>query len=1065
MRRRTVTALSALALLVPLLAGAAPAHASPGPLPGGDRLAVHTGVLDAAGLAALSELGVDRRELVLSRAVGAGAGSVRVEAVLSGEQARALAARGVDVAPKTAATRSTLAAPAATVFRPYSGPGGLAEELRRQVEQHPGIAELVPFGRSVQGQEILAVRVTADAARRRDGSRPATVYVGAQHAREWITPEMVRRLLDRVLDGYGSDPVTTDLVDRNELWFVPVANPDGYDFTFQEGQRLWRKNLRDNDGDGEIAPGDGVDLNRNFPTRWGYDDEGSSPDPGSETYRGPSPASEPETQALDALVGRITPEFFVNYHSAAELLLHGIGWQVATPSPDDVLYEAMVGDDAEPAVPGYDPDLSAELYTTNGDTDAHLQEAYGTLGFTPEMSTCAAAAASVAGDAWEPEACGSGFEFPDDERLVQAEFEKNVPFALAVARSAADPDDPVSVVGRTAEDFRVDTFSVSHGDPQTVAVVAKRALRDVLLRYRIGDGPVRRARVAEWQGGERYGDENDDYYAELRGQVRGARPGDEVEVWFEGRRHDRDGGGRPGWRGGRGERVQSEHFTYTVAADTGRRVLVLADEDQSGANPGPPGQLSAPQHLRTHLDALAARGIEADTWDVDVQGVPHDLGVLGHYDAVLWYLGDNRLTQDAEDELTEAFFLEEPGRDLAVSEQAQQLTIAVRDYLNEGGKLVHAGETSAYHGALGSGLGGIWYGLDGAPEEDCVITSDISDCLLLADDFAQYYLGAYTRTTVTGASGVRLTAGAGEGLSAAFGGPATARNPVDEAGVFTVTSDVLPVEDFPQFASEAAGEHVDPTGPFLPVEGDWAAGSTHRDNGYARLTRTFDLGDLDAADAPALQARFSWDLEAGYDHAIVEARTAGADDWTTLPERGGATGTAVPTECEVGYLLQAHPWLTRYLTAGDPCLPQGTTGAWHSLTGSSGGWREVAFDLSAFAGGSVEVSISHVTDVAVGGTGVVVDDTRLSTADGPREVQGFEDGLGAWSAAPAPEGSPAGAGGFERTGGLGGRTAAVATADTVLLGFGLEQLADAARRADVAGAALEGLLTAPTRVR
>ena len=81
----------------------------------------------------------------------------------------------------------------------------------------------------------------------------------------------------------------------------------------------------------------------------------------------------------------------MNYHSAAELLLHGIGWQVATPSPDDVIYEAMVGDDADPAIPGYDPDISAELYTTNGDTDSHMQEAYGTLGFTPEMSTCEAA--------------------------------------------------------------------------------------------------------------------------------------------------------------------------------------------------------------------------------------------------------------------------------------------------------------------------------------------------------------------------------------------------------------------------------------------------------------------------------------------------------------------------------------------------------------------------------------------------------------------------------------------------------------------------------------------------
>ena len=65
-----------------------------------------------------------------------------------------------------------------------------------------------------------------------------------------------------------------------------VANPDGYDFTFTPGNRLWRKNLRDNNGDGQITIGDGVDPNRNYPTYWGYDNEGSSDEPASDTYRG-----------------------------------------------------------------------------------------------------------------------------------------------------------------------------------------------------------------------------------------------------------------------------------------------------------------------------------------------------------------------------------------------------------------------------------------------------------------------------------------------------------------------------------------------------------------------------------------------------------------------------------------------------------------------------------------------------------------------------------------------------------------------------------------------------------
>ena len=268
---------------------------------------------------------------------------------------------------------------------------------------------------------------------------------------------------------------------------------------------------------------------------------------------------------MQALSNRVGFEFLVNYHSAAELLLYGTGWQVSTPTPDDVIYEAMAGDDADPAVPGYDPDISAELYTTNGDTDTHMTELFGTLGFTPEMATCESASQVDPNDEWVDTDCDSGFNFPDDEGLVQAEFEKNIPFALSVAESASDPDDPVSVVGRTADDFRVDSFDVSYGDPQTVAVVAKRALEDLSL-HRINGGATQTADVSEWSGGERYGDENDDYYAEFRGQVQGASPGDDVEVWFS------------GVKSGTGL-VQSDAFTYSLASDSGDDVLVVANED------------------------------------------------------------------------------------------------------------------------------------------------------------------------------------------------------------------------------------------------------------------------------------------------------------------------------------------------------------------------------------------------------------------------------------------------------------------------------------------------------
>ena len=732
------------------------------------------------------------------------------------------------------------------VFRPYGAPGGLKDEFEQLAAEHPDITKLVTIGQTVQGEDIVALKVSRHASRLRDGRRPATLFVASQHGNEWITPEMVRRLAHHVIDGYRTDPMITELVDTTELWFVPVANPDGYDFTFTPGNRLWRKNLRDNDGDGRITANDGVDLNRNYPTKWGYDDEGSSPNGGSQAYRGTGPASEPETQALDRLMARVGFEFLVNYHSASESVLYGTYWQVATPTPDDALYEAIVGDNATPAVPGYGSGLSADLYTGNGILDEHAHLTYGTLGVLVEMSTCQTVSASDPTDTWEPAGCANAFLFPDDEALIEAEFRKNVPFALATARSAADPADPVTVTGRQAPEFVVDSFDVSYGDPQTVAVTARRDQHNQRLEYRVNGGRTQRAHVGEWKGGERYGDERDRYYAELRGKVTGTRPGDSVEVWFTARRD--------------GRHVESEHFTYTVASDSNADALILASEDYTGVNPTYPAGTAAPKYADEYAAALDANGISHATWDVDAQGVPHPLGVLSHFDVVVWETGDDRLVQDPEDALTDTFLFG-PLPDIAVAERQQYLTIALRDYLNEGGKLVQAGENTQYFGLLGRSLGGIYYGLDGAPDQDCVITSDfLSDCLLLSDDFAQYYLGAANRATFVRPAGIDGR-GPLDGVTAELGGPAVADNPLDSAGAFSLTSDVLPADDFPLFAGEATSTYrgaatVNPVRPGgrVALRGrPQGAGVIPADRPHARPDRRTGHGSAHPADEAVLQ--------------------------------------------------------------------------------------------------------------------------------------------------------------------------------------------------------------------
>ncbi|MFJ3230440.1 M14 family zinc carboxypeptidase [Streptomyces sp. NPDC086787] len=912
-----------------------------------------------------------------------GSGTAAVEVYLTDSQARKLRKQGV------ALTEHTLSAKAETrvedaaqgVFRPYSGSGGLKEEVIRAGQANPGLAKVESIGKTVGGQDILALKLTRNARKSKDGSKPSVLYMSNQHAREWITPEMTRRLMHYYLDNYKTDKRVKKIVDSTELWFVLSANPDGYDHTFQgPATRQWRKNLRDVNGDGVISTGDGVDLNRNFAYKWGYDDEGSSPNPTSETYRGAGPGSEPETRALDAFEKRVGFSYGINYHSAAELLLYGVGWQVATPTPDDVAYKALAGTPDNPAIPGYHSQISSELYTTNGEADGHASNVNGMSMFTPEMSTCQTASNLDPDDAWKASDCRSVFTFPDDEKLIQQEFAKNVPFALSVAETAAHPDQPVSSVGLSAADFTPATFSTSYsrGADQRIAVVVRKAVRDKELKYRVNGGRVRGQALKPWKGGAVYGGEDNLYFDEYRAKVRGGAPGDKVEVWFTGETRN-------------GKKVSGPHFTYTVAERPKADTLVVAEEG------------AAATQAQTYVDALKANGHRAIVWDVATQGAPDALGVLGHFGTVVHYSGANG-----------------PGNDTQIQ---------LRAYLNEGGRLIEAGELA----------GGSVRLADGTP----------------SNDFSQYYLGAYSRTSIPGATGFAGSGGLG-GFTGALGD--APGNPLDKAGTYSVTSDELAVDRYPQFASAGAGQFAGTVNPYGPYSGSYMAAAVHTDDAYKRLSRTIDLTGVSAADKPSLSTRLQWDTEPGYDHAVVEAHTVGADDWTTLAETGGATRTTVPSECGAGFLIGEHPWLNHYLTiTGGDCAATGTTGSWNSLTGSSAGWRQTAFDLSAYAGKSVEVSISYITDPSSGGHGVLADDASLVVGGTAKDTDGFETSLGAWTAAGPPLGSPGVLKDWARTGALFKTYGAVTTKDTVLLGFGLEQVPAAADRAALLGKALTSL--------
>jgi len=163
---------------------------------------------------------------------------------------------------------------------------------------------------------------------------PKIYYQALVHAREPMGMQQLFFFMWYLLENYNSNAEIQYLLNNAELYFVPCANPDGYFYnqtTNPAGGGMWRKNRRNN------GTSYGVDLNRNFGYQWGYDNTGSSPDPTTDTYRGPSAFSEPETQAVKWLCETIQPILLLDYHTYSDVLLYPWGY-INQKCPDSTLY-------------------------------------------------------------------------------------------------------------------------------------------------------------------------------------------------------------------------------------------------------------------------------------------------------------------------------------------------------------------------------------------------------------------------------------------------------------------------------------------------------------------------------------------------------------------------------------------------------------------------------------------------------------------------------------------------------------------------------------------------------
>jgi hypothetical protein len=233
----------------------------------------------------------------------------------------------------------------------------MRDTIYKLAQNYPQLVTIDSSMRSFQHRYLYCLRISSGP------SVKSQVFInGATHAREPMGTSTCIVFASLLCTRYGADSMTTWLVNNREVYVVPVMNPDGYIYNSDSGgsSSNWRKNRNNT----SPRTGPGVDLNRNYGYKWGYDNNGSSPTPSSETYRGPSRFSEPETQVVRDFEAAHKFRTELDFHTYGQYNLYPYGY--ANILPHDSLLYFEIADSFE-ANNGYTTgSVYRVLYTTNG---------------------------------------------------------------------------------------------------------------------------------------------------------------------------------------------------------------------------------------------------------------------------------------------------------------------------------------------------------------------------------------------------------------------------------------------------------------------------------------------------------------------------------------------------------------------------------------------------------------------------------------------------------------------------------------------------------------------------
>ncbi|KAI1644635.1 uncharacterized protein F4817DRAFT_346318 [Daldinia loculata] len=195
----------------------------------------------------------------------------------------------------------------------------------------PNNSELISSGTSYEGRNIYGLHLWGASG----PGKPAVLYHGNVHAREWITSPVVEYITLQLVSGYNDgDNLTRSFLDKYDFYIVPIVNPDGFAYS-QTTDRLWRKNRQPPPGNQSCI---GRDINRNWEFAWDANPLGASTNPCSQSYKGEAPSDTPENQGLDKLVRQLRDgagiKLYIDWHSYGQYILSPFGYKETLYAPE-----------------------------------------------------------------------------------------------------------------------------------------------------------------------------------------------------------------------------------------------------------------------------------------------------------------------------------------------------------------------------------------------------------------------------------------------------------------------------------------------------------------------------------------------------------------------------------------------------------------------------------------------------------------------------------------------------------------------------------------------------------